>query len=690
MKNNQVPEQYMKLWQYMTDSAQAISDSRINGMLEEIFVGKVVDQKDLLKNNIKTMKLRARFDLRHDSWMQGLTQQWETTFKPELFEMVKDIKATPDIKDRAPKMREFLRDIRVSTTPMTVLGMMEEAYRQNKESLVDPILNDPDDTDYSSDNGGSEDAGPGYLRRAGRAAGGRVKSAVSAGVYGLLHETKEMSALMSAGSKVFGLAKAAKKTFGKGSKTGSSKLTSSVKGLFGMGGGRNKVSSKQTDFTPREEQLEGGQVLSVLERIEANTAALLDKFCGNPNKEKKDGILGTLLNTLSGLPRMLMSSLKILTIPLLGALAALSPILSNIVKVLGGLAAKLGVSLIKMIPSILGVTGATAAVGVVSALTPGNAFQDTDKIARDDANVGRGAIPTTPDDVKKDARKRAYDVFANSTVNGQKLTPAQIKGMFISTASESGWDPKAVNKESKALGLFQFLGSRKEEYLKYASARSKQLGLDIMDPAIQAEFKIRELNTTEKRAAKKLLAAKTVEEAAKVVKFDYERPVPKELKGAEREAFIAKTTNKMFEHKDNETAYVNQLSEGLFTYNTTAPEMSPEQKLTFDLRNKKMDERLIKKSMNETKPMTKLSPEDMVNLGISDPLKISPKQSAPKAPTITPQSGDKSSSVGNTNINVASAAPNSGTEGGNTRTGHYNPDFSYLQQVKDNTSLAYS
>ena len=308
----QLPERYAKIWQYMTDSNMPINNNRIAGLLQELFVSRLGSTKELLKNNIKTMKIRDKFDLRGDGWMQSILAHWEHTALPELMQEVIAIKQTPDIKDRAPKMRAFLQGANASTSPMNVLSVMEEEYRHDKESLHDPVVDDIPE-EYLDDDS------PGFLRRAGGLAGRGAKgalgavgsvAAMGAGAVGmsLMQHTKVLGGIVKGGMMAAGVAKVAYGGFKRAAASSSgSRLGSSIKGLFGVG--KNPVRSRpQHDFTPREEELEAGGVKDVLERIEANTAALLEKFGGKA--QSKGGMLSGLSGLISGLGSSLVGILK--------------------------------------------------------------------------------------------------------------------------------------------------------------------------------------------------------------------------------------------------------------------------------------------------------------------------------------------------------------------------------------------
>jgi hypothetical protein len=120
-----------------------------------------------------------------------------------------------------------------------------------------------------------------------------------------------LGGIVKGGMMAAGVAKVAYGGFKRAASAGSStgRLGSSIKSLFGVG--KTPVRARpQHDFTPREEELEGGGVKDVLERIEANTAALLEKFGGKPGDGKGGGLLSGLSGLISGLGSSLVSILK--------------------------------------------------------------------------------------------------------------------------------------------------------------------------------------------------------------------------------------------------------------------------------------------------------------------------------------------------------------------------------------------
>lgn len=81
-------------------------------------------------------------------------------------------------------------------------------------------------------------------------------------------------------------------------------------------------------------------------------------------------------------------------------------------------------------------------------------------------------------------------------------TDTQIAGIAGNVSAESSFNPSAVNPESGAFGLFQYLGSRLEELKQYA----QDTGTSIHNLNTQLEFAAKELQTTEQYTNRKLLA----------------------------------------------------------------------------------------------------------------------------------------------------------------------------------------
>jgi hypothetical protein len=93
-------------------------------------------------------------------------------------------------------------------------------------------------------------------------------------------------------------------------------------------------------------------------------------------------------------------------------------------------------------------------------------------------------------------------------------------------AAESGFDPgineiePVVPGSRGGFGLYQLTGPRRVQYEGWA--RERGLGLD--DPYAQLDFMLHELDTTERAARDRILAAQNVDEAARLVSDKFLRP----------------------------------------------------------------------------------------------------------------------------------------------------------------------
>ena len=98
---------------------------------------------------------------------------------------------------------------------------------------------------------------------------------------------------------------------------------------------------------------------------------------------------------------------------------------------------------------------------------------------------------------------------------------------------ESRGNHTAINKSSKAFGLAQWLGPRKERLIqKYGSNPTVQQ---------QLEFIWEELNTTENKAFQKLLNTNTISDATKVFAKHFERAGNNEMNMNKRIKFEYQT-----------------------------------------------------------------------------------------------------------------------------------------------------
>lgn len=84
------------------------------------------------------------------------------------------------------------------------------------------------------------------------------------------------------------------------------------------------------------------------------------------------------------------------------------------------------------------------------------------------------------------------------------LSDNAVAGIMGNVQAESNFNPKAVNKSSGASGIFQWLGTRKNELMKYA----KNVGKSWQDLSVQLEFAWKELSSSEKKAMSALKNSK--------------------------------------------------------------------------------------------------------------------------------------------------------------------------------------
>lgn len=521
-----LPEKYSKIWQYMVDSNQPINEDRIAGLLQELFVDRLTENKNILKNNLKTMKVKAIFDLRGDGWMQSVLREWERTFEPELNEEVQRIKRISDIKDRGPAMRGFLHTLSAGTTPMNVLSVMEDNYTRKDEAPdVEPIEDIPEDS-------------PGFLRRAARSAG-RGAGLAGVGVVGsMMTNTKMMGTIVRGAVGLFGMAKAIRSGFTNPSPRGAAPRARSV---FGMGRSTN-VRAKQTNFTPREDELEGGGIKDILNKIEDNTAKLLAAF-GGKKDDKNKGILtqlfGSLLSGAGGIARSLVGGLRTFFGPMLALLTpvlrSLGPILTAAIDALKWVANKLG---LKNIPKALEGAGAALRGGLATAgEVAGNVARAALPALRAAGGVGmmlyseeagKGSDIVGPTEAQRQVYKVLKDAeFEDDKGNKVKLTKEQIAGIMGNIQAESGFKPDAHNKEGGgrgAFGLAQWRADRLDKLESFAKSKGKP----ITDATTQAEFLVEELKGTQGKGAgstlQNLLKAKTSKEASDTWVTKFERP----------------------------------------------------------------------------------------------------------------------------------------------------------------------
>lgn len=118
----------------------------------------------------------------------------------------------------------------------------------------------------------------------------------------------------------------------------------------------------------------------------------------------------------------------------------------------------------------------------------------------------------------KGRQKQAMDYFlSKKDKNGKSiLTPFQAAGIVGNLMAESNLDPNAVNPNSGAFGIAQWLGPRKKElHAKYGKNPTFEQ---------QLEFIWYEFENSEKNAFKNLLASVDSKSATDVILDLFERP----------------------------------------------------------------------------------------------------------------------------------------------------------------------
>ena len=145
----------------------------------------------------------------------------------------------------------------------------------------------------------------------------------------------------------------------------------------------------------------------------------------------------------------------------------------------------------------------------------------------------------------------AEKIVMDKLISGLGLTVEQAAGIVGNLYQESTLDHKAINPDSKAYGIGQWLGERKTELFNFAGLR----GGKPTELSIQAEFVVHELQTSQKAAInggyavpfinKKLnyalkayvqgiKKAKNIEEATVSCRRLYERPGEEEANDSRR------------------------------------------------------------------------------------------------------------------------------------------------------------
>lgn len=126
-----------------------------------------------------------------------------------------------------------------------------------------------------------------------------------------------------------------------------------------------------------------------------------------------------------------------------------------------------------------------------------------------------------------------FNQYALNFFRNKGLSDAQARGIVGNLMQESRGNHTAINKSSKAFGLAQWLGSRKERLIqKYGQNPTVQQ---------QLEFIWEELNTTENKAFQKLLNTNTISDATKVFAKHFERAGNNEMNMNKRIKFAYQT-----------------------------------------------------------------------------------------------------------------------------------------------------
>ena len=150
----------------------------------------------------------------------------------------------------------------------------------------------------------------------------------------------------------------------------------------------------------------------------------------------------------------------------------------------------------------------------------------------------RQRLETTPDDLYQAASNPSlyYGMGYPSTV-GIQPTRAGAAGLLGTLYGESEYDPTAINSESGAVGMAQYLGSRKEDFLramgidtrrptdaelkdKLADTQTRQMGYIINEMLKEPSYELSE---------KQYLTGTNPEKVAGVITKNFERPSEQEI-----------------------------------------------------------------------------------------------------------------------------------------------------------------
>ena len=129
--------------------------------------------------------------------------------------------------------------------------------------------------------------------------------------------------------------------------------------------------------------------------------------------------------------------------------------------------------------------------------------------------------------------------IVNYLINSKGYAPHIAAGIAGNLEQESSLDPTNINPKSGAMGLAQWLGSRKTALQDYAMSQ----GNAPTDPYAQLDFLDHELNTTESKAMTKLLLTKNPAEAATVFSNHYERAGSDEANNQKRIGYAERAFN---------------------------------------------------------------------------------------------------------------------------------------------------
>lgn len=695
-----LPERYIKIWQYMTDSNQPINESRIAGMLEEIFIARISETKDMLKSNIKTMKVKGAFDLRNDGWMQALVQKWEHTFMPDLHDAVKEIKAIPDIKDRAPRMRSFISELSTGTSPMNVLSIMEDDYRNDRESLHEPLEEVPEESETE----------PGYIRRVGRYAGSTLKVGAAGLGYAMMRERGIIGGIARGAAAVYGLHRTAKAFASRSTsaKTTQTRRSGALSNVFGRT--KSTVAPKTTDFTPREEQLEGGGVTDILKRIEENTAELLKKFGGTPKGQGNEGggILGLLKGVVGGIGSFVTS---LLTSPaMLTAMAALG----------AALAVAFGDKAIKMIcdkfPSFceaINIPGKVRTWVEAQTDVSSEAFRQRRNREAYGTELESVASKMDPNLLYKLGESPGYDPNATHAENIAKLQKYQEK--YGRTGGEPGSETFGVyqikdHKDPSKSTLKHFLSTRPKDSvfagLDYNLARTnpeefRKRWYEIeTNPATSEKSGREQLGFIQKEKRDPVAAfliekgfdVKGNEDKLNALAMDLGGHLG--VGGARKLLRSVDIAGKPYEEQVRLIYYAAAKNEPKLKNRWTK---SAELLTSGDYldRTEGTPSILMKKpaqepSVLDTMGITSSSPYTP-SVMPSLPSFVTPKAAAPRATTIVPKTVEGQGQSAPTQINVLpNAQPTQGANTSGARPGHYNKDDSIAKIVIDRQSLSFS